>query len=80
MIKFLLERVGDSSGCVNCQTISGYTPLHLAASMHIRACVRVLLDYGADVSCVDEYGKNPTQTAELSSNNSIVKILRSEGE
>ena len=81
VIKFLLERVGDTrSGCVNCRANSGYTPLHLAASTGIRECVRVLLDYDADVSCVDEYGKNPTQTAELSSKNSIMKTLRSEGE
>ena len=77
VIKFLLERTGNAN--VNCLASSGYTPLHLAASSGHMKCVRELLKHGADISCVDEYGKTPRQTAELSSKSSMVKLLRSEG-
>ena len=59
---------------------SGYTPLHLAASSGHRDCVQVLVEHGADMSCTDEYGKTPKQTAQLSSKHTIVKLLHSEGE
>ena len=78
VLKYLLDRTGNAN--VNCRANSGYTPLHLAASSGHGKCVRELLGHGADISCVDEYGKTPKQTAELSSKSSIVKLLRSEGE
>ena len=78
VLNFLLEKAGDAH--VNCRANSGYTPLHLAASSGHAECVRVLLRHNADISVVDEYGKTPKQTAELSSKISIVRILRSEGE
>lgn len=78
VLDFLLGRAGD--GHVNCRANSGYTPLHLAASSGHGECVRVLLRHNADISVTDEYGKTPKQTAELSSKNSIVLILRSAGE
>ena len=78
VLDFLLQKAG--AGHVNCRANSGYTPLHLAASSGHAECVRVLLRHNADISVVDEYGKSPKQTAELSSKNSIVRILRSAGE
>ena len=75
IVKFLLE-LTDNVG-VNCRANSGYTPLHLAASRGHGECVRELLSHGADINCLDEYGKTPK---ELSSKSSIVKLLRSEGE
>ena len=78
VLRFLLARTGNAN--VNCRANSGYTPLHLAASSGHGKCVRALLEHGADIGCVDEYGKTPKQTAELSSKSSIVKLLRSEGE
>ena len=74
----LLRKAGDSH--VNCRANSGYTPLHLAASSGHGECVRVLLKHNADISVTDEYGKTPKQTAELSSKNGIVRILRGAGE
>lgn len=76
--KFLLEQTGNTD--VNCRANNDCTPLHLAASSGHGKCVRELLDHGADLSCVDVYGKTPKQTAELSSKTSIVKCLHSEGE
>ena len=78
VLSYLLERAKDTN--VNCRANSGYTPLHLAASCGHGKCVKALLEHGADISCVDDYGKTPKQTAELSSKSSIVKLLKSEGE
>ena len=78
VIKFLLELTGNAG--VNSRANNGYTPLHLAASSGHGKCVRELLNHGADMSCVDEHGKTPKQTAELSSKTSIVNLLHSEGE
>ena len=78
VLKYLLDLTGNAN--VNCGANSGYTPLHLAASSGHSECVRVLLERGADINCLEAYGKTPKQTAELCSKSSIVKILRSEGE
>ena len=78
VLNYLLEKTKNAN--VNCRANSGYTPLHLAASSGHGKCVKALLEHGADISCVDEYGKTPKQTAELSSKSSIVKLLKSEGE
>ena len=79
VLRYLLDLTGNVAN-VNCQANSGFTPLHLAASSGHGKCIRELLAHGADISCVDEYGKTPKQMAELSSKSSIVKLLRSEGE
>ena len=78
-VKYLLQLAGNAN--VNCRATSGYTPLHLAASSGNVELVRELLAHGADVNCLDEYGKTPKQTAELSSKSSasVVKLLHSEG-
>lgn len=77
VLDYLLEKTNNAH--VNCRANSGYTPLHLAASSGHWACVEKLLEHSADISITDEYGKTPKQTAELSSKQSIVKLLRSEG-
>ena len=78
VLNYLLGKAGESH--VNCRANSGYTPLHLAASSGHADCVRVLLKHNADISVTDEYGKTPKQTAELSSKNIIVRVLRGAGE
>ena len=75
VLHFLLGKSGD----VNCRAYRGYTPLHLAASSGHVECVRVLLNHKADIGIVDKNGKTPKQTAERNSKNSIVHLLRSEG-
>ena len=79
ILNFLLERTKNAN--INCRADwNGYTPLHHAASIGHGRCVRVLLEHGADISCTDDRGKTPKQTAELSSKTRIVNILRCEGE
>ena len=51
----------------------------MAASAGHIDCVKVLVGCGADISLIDEYGKTPKQTAELSSKKVIVRFLKSEG-
>ncbi len=78
VLDYVLKKTGNAH--VNCRANSGYTPLHLAASSGHKDCVKALLNHGADIGILDEYGKTPKQTAELSSKGSIVRLLRSEGE
>lgn len=79
VLKYLLDLIGNQN--VNCRTsANGYTPLHLAASNGHSKCVQELISHGADISCVDAYGKTPRKTAELRSKRNVVKILLSEGE
>lgn len=77
VLDYLLEKTNNAH--VNCQTRSGYTPLHLAASLGRENCVRTLLKHNADISIADERGKVPRQTAELSHRAKIAKLLKSEG-
>jgi len=63
----------------NCKANSGYTPLHIAASSGHKQSIKILLSHGAHITATDEYGKTPKQSAELSSKQSIVRLLRSEG-
>ena len=77
ILDYLLEKSNNAN--VNCQTRSGYTPLHLAASLGHEKCARTLLRHNADISITDERGKVPKQTAELSRRAKIARLLRSEG-
>lgn len=77
VLDYLLKNAGHQH--VNCRANSGYTPMHLAASSGHVDCVRVLLRHYADIGVVDEYGKTPKQTAELSSKEPIVRVLRGAG-
>ena len=75
----VLDYLLELGGTVNCRTNNGYTPLHLAASCGHVECVKVLLKHCADISMTDNFGKTPKQTAELISNRSIVRLLKSKG-
>ena len=74
VVDFLL---GRTDADVNCRAKKGYTPLHVAASTGHVESVMVLLNHGADITLTDVYGKTPKQA---SSNSSIIRLLRSEGE
>lgn len=79
VLAYLLDLTGNAN--VNCQTsTNSYTPLHLAVSIGDDKCIIELLAHGADIHCVNAYGKTPKQTAELHSKSRIVKLLCSEGE
>ena len=78
VLRFLLDRAGNAS--VNSRSNNGYSPLHLAASSGHEECIRALLEHGADISCTDEFGKTPKQTAELGARKGIVRLLLGEGE
>ena len=79
VLKYLLDLIDGRN--VNYRTgTNGHTPLHLAASNGHGNCVLELIAHGADISCVDVYGKTPRKTAELRSKGNVVKILLSEGE
>jgi len=56
-----------------------YTCLHLAASMDNHECVKELIKYKADISCVDGFGKTPYQTAMINRCKKTAKILKSAG-
>ena len=56
VLAYLLKRTGNAH--VNCRANSGYTPLHLAASSGHKDCVRLLIEHGANINTVDEYGKD----------------------
>ena len=78
VLDYLLEKTNNAH--INCQSVSSYTPLHLAVVYGHEQCVRKLLEHSADISITDEYGRTPRQTAQLSRNTKIENLLRSEGE
>ena len=78
VLDYVLKRTENAH--VNCRANSGYTPLHLAASSGHRDCVKILLEHGADTTITDEFGKTPKESAEFSSEGSIVRLFQSEGE
>ncbi|CAG9327368.1 unnamed protein product [Blepharisma stoltei] len=55
-------------------SVTGKTSLHIAAECEQVECLKMLLDYGAEVSITDNNGKFP---AELTENSMIVNILDS---
>ena len=60
--------------------ISGYTPLHLAASAGHADCVEELLKYHkVDMHVTDAFGRTPLRIAENNSRNDIAELLRSYG-
>lgn len=56
-----------------------YTCLHMAASMDNEECVKELIKYKADITCRDEFGKTPYETAVIHKCKSTAKILKSAG-
>ena len=66
----------DTSG-VNVRDNTGWTSLHCAAGRNRKRMVELLLDAGADVNVVDEYGQTPDQLPDVSSeSNSLIEEHR----
>jgi len=77
VLELLLQYGGD----VNCHAnmYSRCTPLHVAVSSGHKDCVRVLMEYHADTTIADEYGRIPMQLAGCSNQQAVVNIMKSPG-
>lgn len=76
LLRYLVCRWGVD---VNLQTTSRKTALYYAMSIGHAECVRLLLELGADMNIVDDYGRTLRQTATMCGRRKILKILTSAG-
>jgi uncharacterized protein len=70
-VRLLIEQGAD----VNMAQAGGYTPLHQAAAAGRADLARILLDAGADTSCVCHQGKTPADYARERQHDAIVQLL-----
>ena len=79
VLDYLLNIVESAHSYVNCKANAGYTPLHLAASVGVRSCVKVLLKHGADIKAINDYRQTPIQVAESCMKGKMIQLFHSEG-
>ena len=68
-----------NGGNVDVSANGRYTPLQIAASIGDVECIRVLLEFDADLSIRDEYGRTPIETAKEHRKRTAGKLLRTHG-
>jgi len=72
VVSILLEYCAD----LNRQSLTGNTPLHIAATRNAKECVKWLLTRGADRSIKNGNGQTPDQVAALSGGLEICDIIK----
>ena len=65
----------DGGADINARSISGSTPLHLAASFQTAEIVALLLDRGADINSRDMDGETPLHLAVRHNTSGVVELL-----
>ena len=72
----------------NAKDGDGYTPLHYTCQIHnpspgrhkaIGQCVESLIDFGADVRCMTNFGQTPSELAQVHSNDVCKRELEKHG-
>mmetsp|Transcript_33495 Transcript_33495/g.105504 ORF Transcript_33495/g.105504 Transcript_33495/m.105504 type:complete len:114 (+) Transcript_33495:299-640(+) len=72
----LVDRLVRSGVSVNCQDLNSFTPLHYAAGSSQLPTIKVLLDFGADRSLCDSYGRTPLEYAHRMGQWEAERLLR----
>ena len=72
--RYLLDTCGAQS--VNAQDINGDTALHRAAEAGHLEVVRVLLEFGADLSIKNNKGETPLDMARENKHSDVVEVLQ----
>lgn len=60
---------------MNCQDLGGTTPLHWVVKEGNLECVKVLVEHGADATCLDKNGESPYDIATATDHNDILDLL-----
>ncbi|XP_037662535.1 ankyrin repeat domain-containing protein 53 [Choloepus didactylus] len=71
-LHYLLKK----GAALNIQTCNGYTPLHLAAREGLLACVKVLVQSGADVHARDAMGCKPYDLCKIRNHRACARFLK----
>ena len=75
----ILKQLFIHGGDVNALSNGGYTPLHIAAFIGDVNCIKKLLQYGADISIMDEFGRTACETAKLKRRTKAARMLKTAG-
>ncbi|XP_028997264.1 ankyrin repeat domain-containing protein 53 [Betta splendens] len=74
-LRYLLQ---NGAG-VNVTTVSGLSPLHVAASEGLLECTEILVQAGADVLAVDNMGHTPLDLARIWCRREVARYLKNHG-
>ena len=61
VLGWLLDNVNYMNDVINMEGCYGFTALHFAAVLGRNQCYDMLVQHGADETCVDKHGKTPLQ-------------------